>query len=61
MAELKTYRNNRTYRITQIGRILDNPSNDNSLLSICKQRLDERKKKEAERRRKFIENLYKQW
>lgn len=59
MAELKTYRNNRTYRITQIGRILDNPSNDNSLLSICKQRLDERKKKEAERRRKFIENLYK--
>lgn len=59
MAELKTYRNNRTYRITQIGRILDNPSNDNSLLSVCKQRLDERKKKEAERRRKFIENLYK--
>lgn len=59
MAELKTYRNNRTYGITQIGRILDNPSNDNSLLSICKQRLDERKKKEAERRRKFIESLFK--
>lgn len=59
MAELKTYRNNRTYRITQIGRILDNPSNDNSLFSVCKQRLDERKKEEAERRRKFIESLYK--
>lgn len=59
MAELKTYRNNRTYRITQIGRILDNPSNDNSLLSICKQRLDERKKKEDERRKRLIEMLQK--
>lgn len=60
MAELKIYRNNRTYGIVQIGRVINSGGrDDNSLLSIVKQARDERKKKEDEKRKKLIEMLIK--